>query len=238
MPSRCGRRCNATWTAFCDPARRTASGRTWRIEDLSPPWEFARSLLDGSRTACLKLGPGIDRGVLPPEAEVEWISDARTVVECAVWSGPGSIPGRRVAVVDGAELEVTGAGPVDVAPPGAYVWEPDGAVIRAGATDDLARQLGACRLDAGVAYLTSEDIASSSFAQAFAVREVLPWDERVLRRWVREHRVGTVEIKKRGLEVEPAELRRRLKPRGPEAVTIILSPTPTGAVAIIADRIR
>ena len=29
--------------AFADPARRTGRGRSWRVEDLSPPWSFVAS---------------------------------------------------------------------------------------------------------------------------------------------------------------------------------------------------
>lgn len=32
---------------FADPARRTAAGRTWRVGDFSPPWEFVVGLLEG-----------------------------------------------------------------------------------------------------------------------------------------------------------------------------------------------
>ncbi|WP_246227247.1 hypothetical protein [Propioniciclava coleopterorum] len=51
---------------FADPARRTGAGRTWRLEDLSPPWDFALGLLGAGRTAALKLGPGVPHRVLPP----------------------------------------------------------------------------------------------------------------------------------------------------------------------------
>ena len=33
---------------FCDPARRTDRGRSWRVEDLSPGWSFVLDLLDGT----------------------------------------------------------------------------------------------------------------------------------------------------------------------------------------------
>ncbi|MFV0453197.1 MAG: THUMP-like domain-containing protein [Propioniciclava sp.] len=222
---------------FCDPGRRSATGRSWRVEDLSPPWDFARGLLDGSRLACVKLGPGVDRGILPAEAEVEWVSDARSVVECAAWAGPGSRPGRRVAVVDGAELEATGRGAVEPSAPAAYLWEPDGAVIRARAVDDLAVQLNATRIDPGVAYLTSPTVAPTPFARAFRIRDVLPWDEKTVRGWLRHHRVGVLEIKKRGINVDPATVRRRLKPQGPESATLVLTPSPRGALAIVCEPI-
>ena len=53
---------------------------------------------------------------------------------------------------------------------------------------------------------------------------------------VREAGVGTLEIKVRGLDVDPAVLRRRLKPSGPNSATVILTPTPEGARAVVARR--
>ena len=60
---------------FCDPARRTATGRTWRVDDFTPRWRFVESLLDGSRIACIKLGPGLPHALIPDGVEAEWISD-------------------------------------------------------------------------------------------------------------------------------------------------------------------
>lgn len=221
---------------FADPARRTASGRSWRVEDLSPPWPFVASLLDGTRPACVKLGPGVPHAVLPPGADVEWVSDAGTVVECAVWAGPGLAGGARTAVVDGVELPGAGRPPADVGPVAAFVYEPDGAVVRAGLVDELAGLLRAHRVASGIAYLTADAALPTPFATCFRVLDVLPFDEKVLRAWVRERGIGTLEIKKRGLDVDPAALRKRLKPTGRASATLILTPTERGAVALVAER--
>ena len=221
---------------FVDPARRTGAGRTWRIEDLSPPWEFAVAVLTCGRPAALKLGPGVPRRVIPRDVEAAWVSDARTVVECSLFAGPTAVPGRRTAIVDGVLLHGDGAVAADVGPIGAYLYEPDGAVVRAGLVDDLAARIGARRLDPQAAYLTAEACVPTPFADLFAVTEVLPFDERVLRGWVREHRIGILEIKKRGLEVDPAVLRKRLKPSGRAAATLVLTPTPDGARVVVCTR--
>lgn len=224
---------------FADPARRTTAGRSWRVEDLSPSWSFVVSLLDGSRPACVKLGPGVPLSLLPDPVEAEWVSDGGTVVETALWAGPGTTAGRRRAVVDGIELvrdRVLAAPEVE----GVQQWlyEPDGAVIRAGLVPELARLLRAGRVDAGVAYLSAPWHLPTPFATAFEVIEVLPYDERALRAWARDRGVGTLEIKKRGIDVDPAVLRKRLKPRGAASATVVLTPTPEGARALVVRRVR
>ena len=224
---------------FADPARRTASGRSWRVEDLTPPWTFVAGLLDGSRPAAVKLGPGVPLSLLPADVEAEWVSDAGTVVECALWAGPGTRPGRRRAVVDGTELVRDHAlEPPPVTGVPAWLYEPDGAVIRAGLVPELARLLRATRVDDTVAYLGADWHLPTPFATAFEVLEVLPYDEKVLRAWVRDHDLGTLEIKKRGIDVDPAELRRRLRPKGRAAATLVLTPTPQGARALVVSRAR
>lgn len=222
---------------FADPARRTASGRSWRVEDLSPPWEFVVGLLDGSRMACVKLGPGVPHTLIPDDVEAEWVSDAGSVVECTLWAGPGAVPGRRAAVVDGVELTDTERGPVGVGEIGEFLYEPDGAVVRAGLVDEFAGLVRAERVHEGVAYLTAPWDMPTPFATVFAVREVLPYDEKVLRAWVRDHGVGTLEIKKRGLDLDPAALRRRLKPKGRATATVVVTPTPAGARVVVCERV-
>ncbi len=222
---------------FCDPARRTAAGRTWRVADLTPPWSFVETLLDGARVACVKLGPGLPLGLIGDTVEAEWVSDAGDVVEAALWAGPGLTPRRRRAVVDGAELARDAAA---VAPPvgpvGAYLYEPDGAVIRAGLVPAVAELIGGWRLHDGVAYLTASGLVPTPWAEAFEVLEVLPYQEKALRAWVRERRVGVLEIKKRGVDADPAALRRRLRPAGPHAATLVLTPSASGAAALVVRR--
>jgi ribosomal protein L22 len=109
-------------------------------------------------------------------------------------------------------------------------------VIRAGGVQVVGAQLGAALLDPKLAYLTADQLVGTPYATAFRVLEVLPYKEKVLRRWVKDHQIGTLEIKKRGLEVDPAELRHRLRPRGDLRATFILSRTVAGARVIVAER--
>lgn len=224
---------------FCDPARRTASGRTWRVDDFTPSWGFVESLLDGSRVACIKLGPGLPHALIPDGVEAEWISDQGTVVEVALWAGPGTVGGRRRAVVDGLELSRDEAlvAP-EVGELGEYLYEPNGAVIRAGLVPAVSELIGGWRIHDGVAYLSASRLVRTPWAEAFRVDDVLPYSEKRLRAWVRERRVGVLEIKKRGVDADPAELRKRLRPQGPNAATLVLTPTASGAVALVVSRCR
>ncbi len=120
---------------------------------------------------------------------------------------------------------------------GAFLHEPDGAVIRARLIGDVARSLEAGMLDPQIAYLTSDAALTSPFVQSFRVREELPTDVKALARALRERGIGTLEIKKRGVDVDPAALRTKLKLRGDDSATLLLTRVGTKRRAILADRV-
>lgn len=227
--------------AFCDPARRNDRGRVWRVTDFTPGWSLVAGLLDGRRTAGVKLGPALPHDLVPADAEAEWVTEHGDTVEVALWAGPGSRPGRRSALVradgDWPRLVTDPAAPsLPVRTIGRYLYEPVGAVIRSGGIAQLGQTLAAGLVDPHLAYLTGDAERSTPFATAYAVRATLPFDRRVLRRWLAEQHIGRLEIKQRGTTVDPARLRRELRPEGPGTAMLIVSRTPAGAIAVIAER--
>ncbi|MBX3095033.1 MAG: class I SAM-dependent methyltransferase [Cryobacterium sp.] len=232
---------------FLDPARRDGVRRLKNSADWSPSLEFAFGLGKTLPTG-VKLGPGIDRGLVPDTAEAQWVSVGGEVVELGVWFGALARPGiRRAALVisehDGqvssAELTAEADSPdVEVGPLGEYVYEPDGSVIRARLIGQLARELGATMLSEQIAWLSSSTRTETPFAARFRVIESLPFDVRTLKKLVAARELGTLEIKKRGVDVDPAELRKRLAPRGPNSATLILTRVAGRRTALLAERDR
>ena len=233
---------DAVWL---DPARRTAGhAETTRVgpQDYTPPLDWAFGLA-ASHPVGIKLGPAFDRSAIPADAEAQWVSADASVVELVLWFGVLARPGvRRAALVlrGGAAHELTATADApdeDVRPLGAFVHEPDGAVIRARLIGDVARSLDAGMLADGIAYLTGDEPATSPFVSTFRVRETLPADERRLGTALRERGIGTLEIKKRGVDVDPAVLRTRLKLRGDASATLLLTRVSGRRTAILADRV-
>ena len=227
---------------WLDPARRApARGGTRRLHDpeeydppLSTVVELASRLGRHGEHGPLgaKLGPGIDPGVLPARTETQWLSLHGQVLEATCWFGPLAAPGTRSSALvitrTGAHrLERTDDSPSDPSPGPLrdHLYEPDGAVIRAGLIGQLAAQLDAHTIDASIAYLTADHRHDTPFAKGYAVRDVMPFGLKRLISYLREHRLGVLEIKKRGTAVEPEELRRKLRPRrfGEESATLILT---------------
>ncbi|WP_394552939.1 SAM-dependent methyltransferase [Agromyces sp. MMS24-JH15] len=231
--------------AWLDPARRTTSGgRTRRLADAaeySPPLDFAFGLADRMPVG-VKLGPGTDRDVIPAGAEAQWVSVDGDVVELAVWTGSLARPGigRAALVIRGDEAaELVAAADSEDAPTGPlgdWLYEPDGAVIRARLIGDLARANGGWMLSDGIAYVTADRRFDTPFAHRFRVLDRLPTDERRLRQALAERGVGVLEIKKRGIDVDPAALRTRLKLRGDASATIVLTREEGRHVTLLVER--
>lgn len=233
---------DAVWL---DPARRTAGHtETTRVGagEWSPSLEWVFAL--GERMpAGIKLGPAFDRTLIPEACEAQWISVDGSTIELVVWTGAVARPGvRRAALVvrGGTAAELTASGDTADEPVrelGAYVHEPEGAVIRARLIGEVARTLQAGMLSPGIAYLTGDADLTSPFVQSFRVREKLPTDVKALGRALRERDIGTLEIKKRGVDIDPASLRTKLKLRGSAAATLIMTRVDGARVALLADRV-
>ena len=228
---------------WLDPARRSASTR--RLSDpadWTPSLDFAFGV-GATKPTGVKLGPGIDRDLIPDGAEAQWISVDRDVVELGLWFGAVARPGvARAALVIGehGSAELTAAADSEdagVGELGEFLYEPDGTVIRARLIGDLARDLGGSMLDPQIAWITADAAAATPFAQGFRVSETFSYDERKLKQALAARGIGTLEIKKRGIDVDPAQLRKKLALKGDRSATLILTRVAGKRVAILADRL-
>ncbi|WP_297408940.1 methyltransferase domain-containing protein [Naasia sp.] len=230
---------------FLDPARRmpdSSGGRRVGADEWSPSLDFCFATAERHATG-IKLAPGFDRGRIPEETEAQWVTVDGETVELTVWSGALARAGiTRSAVVLGAggsaELTAPGDSPDEpVVPLGRYLHEPAGSVIRARLVGRLARDLGAGMLSSGIAYLTGDAPASSPFAASFEVREVFPLDERRIARELRARGIGRLEVKKRGVDIDPATFRKRMALKGDAEATLILTPVAGRRSAVLASRL-
>jgi hypothetical protein len=227
---------------WLDPARRDGATRLSDPGDWSPSLDWAFDLAT-RLPAGIKLGPGIDRDLIPETSEAQWVSVDREVVELVLWSGPLARPGiRRAAVVLGAggisELSAPADSPdAQTGDLGEYLIEPDGAVIRARLIGDLARGLHGRMLDPTIAWITADEPPATPFGQSFRVLERMPLDVKTLKRELAARDIGTLEIKKRGVDIDPAEFRRKLSLAGDASATLVLTRIAGSRTAILVERV-
>lgn len=237
---------------WLDPARRTTSTsgttRLFDPEAFSPPLSFVEQLADRGLAVGVKMGPGIPHEAIPETAEAQWISVNGDVVEAGLYFNQLARPGvRRSALVVGPAgmNEITsavayepGAQDAGIGPVSGYLYEPDGAVIRAGLVADLARTMGARLIDEHIAYLCSDVPVHTPLARCYKVLEVKPFNVKALKAWVKASRIGVLDIKKRGISTTPEELRRQLltgSGKGPNKATLVLTRIGEDRVAIVVE---
>lgn len=215
-----------------DPARRSEGRRTYKPSDFTPPLD---ALLDvyRDRDLVVKCSPGTPFERLAFTGEIEVTSLAGEVREACLWSAGLAQPGvsRRATVLraDGSVEQITDAEPDDcpVAAAGRWIVDPDGAVVRAGLVRHYAARHGLWQLDPHIAYLSGDRLPPA--VRGFEVLRQIPFGERRLRQALTEMDCGAVEILVRGVDVDPAVLRPRLRLRGTRALSVVI--TRIGAAA-------
>ena len=222
--------------AFADPARRGGRGRVFDVEGWTPPWSWVLDLL--ARRSLVKVAPGIGHDLVPPGVEAEWVSDGGDVKEAVLWSPGLATTDRRATVIgDGGLATLTDEDDpgADVRGVGAFLYEPDGAVIRAGLVTAVAAGVGGGLVDEHIAYVTADGAFRTPFARGYRVLEHLPYREKQLRAALHERRIGRLTIKKRGVQVVPEELRKRLALKGDEAATLVLTRVAGQGTALLVE---
>lgn len=228
-----------------DPDRRPDGKRTVRPERMQPGLEVVEDLRKRQSNAAVKWAPATRLPSAWEEScELEWISRGGECRQLVSWCGElAERPGRRKATVLAADGSVLSsfAGEVEEAPVSngckRYVYEPDAALLAADLAGAIANRYQLERVSAATDYLTGDDLAANLAWAAFEVREILPFDEKRLRKHLRTQKIGRVEIKKRGVSLDPAGLQRRLRGPGDASITMLVTPIGGQVRAILANRV-
>lgn len=213
---------------WLDPARRRDSRRVSNPDEYSPPLSWLHTLK--AQSIGVKLSPAIDHALASQYgAELEFLSAGGECREALLWLGKLQMGDALRATV------LTPAGPQTLTgkadepgrrlpiATGAYLYEPDPAVIRAHLVGTLAAQLEATPVDPQIAYLLGDQLQTTPFATAYEVIERFPYGKKRLQDALTAHDTGRVIIKKRGFPQEPEEVRRSLKLRGTQEIIVVLA---------------
>jgi hypothetical protein len=177
----------------------------------------------------VKLSPGVDLDqVRDYPAALTFISVDGDLKEADLGFGPLSYFATHALLLttDGGEHHYHTDSLPDApptAPPRAWLCEPDPAIIRAGYVAPLAADVDGVQMDAQIAYFTTAAKPDSPWVRAWEIEDWLPFNLKKLRAYLRERNVGTVTVKKRGSPLTPEELTRKLKLKGEQSRTLVLT---------------
>jgi hypothetical protein len=231
-----------------DPDRRSGGRRTSSPLAGSPGPAAIERLLSSCPHAAIKFAPAAR---VPPDwetrSELEWISRGGECRQLVAWLGDlARAPGQRTATVvrlsgDGIDsTSITGLPnrPYPVVPAlDRFVFDVDPAVLVAHLKGELAAKFELSALSRGATYLTGPQSIHNAMLDCFEVQGLFPLRIRDIGAHLRQRKVGQIEIKKRGLDIDPQKLRRRLSPRGDEAATLLITPIAGRPAVILARRI-
>ena len=221
---------------YFDPARRELHGpkkattqRHFDPANFSPNYTFVLEQAKTKPTG-IKLGPGHDKRQIPTNCEAQWISVEGDLVELGLWFGKlarENIARSALLISATGQHEIvsaeTDSSNAELAEISEYVYEPDNALIRSGLIADFAKPLGLTLISPEIAYLSSSQKIFSPWLKGYKVIDNLVFDRKKLKAYVRENNIGILEIKKRGSDVSPEELRKQLAPKGEGAATLIVT---------------
>lgn len=214
---------------YLDPARRDVAGRKFDPKAFSPDFSFVLEVSSTAPTG-VKFGPGHPHDMIPSDCEAQWISVAGDLVELTMWFGKLKRDGiRRSALLTNAtgKYEITSATgarlDAEYGQLEEYVYEPDNAVIRSHLIGELAQKVEAHIFAPEIAYLTSAQRIDSPWLKGYRVLDNLVFDRKKLKAYLREKNIGVLEIKKRGSDVVPEELRKEMQLKGEGAATLIIT---------------
>ncbi|MEV0059957.1 class I SAM-dependent methyltransferase [Nocardia sp. NPDC050718] len=211
---------------IADPARRADGRRTYDPAKLQPPLPDLLAAYAG-RDIAVKSAPGLDFDRLGWAGEVEIVSLDGAVREACLWSPGLTEPGvtRRATVLDsrGGASTLTDAEPDDIPEraPGAWILDPDGAVVRAGLVRHYAAKHGLWQLDPQIAYLTGDTVPAG--LRGFRIEDRFELREKTLRQELSRRDCGSLEILVRGIDLDPDALRKKLKLRGSVPYTLVVT---------------
>ena len=234
----------ATQAVWLDPARRDQDRKSLTVQRLEPEM-FSPNLdyvFDAARKfpAGIKLAPGFPHELIPNDFEANWVSHDQDLVELTLWSAPLGKPGIRKAVmISDQVLEFVGSDVTAwIGPLGKFIYEPDVSLIRSHLIGDFANQNQLALISENIAYLSSDQLVESPWLKTYEVLEVLPLDVKQIKAYCTSNDIGVLEIKKRGVDITPEQLRPKLKLKGAGAATLILTKVGSARQAIVSRPIR
>jgi THUMP domain-like len=239
-----------------DPDRRPKGQTDWRLKDaeqFSPTLEQSLEMANRAKGAIIKLAPST---MFHPE---RWRMSSDSIDLTRCWLGNQSecrqqllLTGKlampksdtRLAVLcepSQTPLMIRGT-PIEDCKSrmevGSYIYDCHPVLIASQLQTSWAETVGARPVFGHLGYYTLDTHVDSPWAQAFEVVEVLPWDQRRVRRWLKEHHIGEVEVKKRLVELDANGIQKQLRGAGDQQITLLITRIGKQTRAIAARRLE
>jgi len=224
---------------FYDPARRTTDGnRIFNIDHYIPPVSLIYQLV--ADEIAVKLSPAVDLSQLEPYGgQVEFVSVNGDLKEAVLWKNRSTSRPLATLISDRIyHFEHDEDAEVEITEPKQWLFEPDASILRAGLVQNLALTLDATMLDDTIAYLTLDKHVLTPWGRYWHILDWMPFNLKKLRRYLNDHNVRTVTVKKRGFPMSPEEVIAKLKlKKGTESRVLVMTRWQGQPIVIICSEI-
>lgn len=225
---------------FFDPARRTEQGnRIYDVEHYIPPLSLIQQWENLPLMA--KISPGVDHDQISNyEGQVEFISVNGDLKEAVLHRNRGTLGLLATLLMDDNiyHFQREDDEPdIAIQEPSGWLCEPDPAILRANLVKDLAVTINGIMIDETIAYITTQTKPDAVWLRAWQIQDWMPFNLRKLRRYLRERNIGTVTVKKRGFPMTPEEVIQKLKLKGDNSCTLVMTRYNEHPIVIICNDI-
>ena len=211
---------------FIDPDRRPGTSRKIAPEDYSPKFSQILKLRDICPNIAVKLSPAIDykRLNIPSNSTLEFVSENGTLKEILLCMGTLSPENcERKAVLLPSELILKNSNvKIEIVEIQKYLFEPDPAIIRAGLVQELGSKIDYKLIDTKLALLTGSQISNNDFGKIYEVKQIIKYDIKQVRKYIRENDIGELIIKTRGFPESVEQFRKKIKLKGRNTVIMFI----------------
>ncbi|MEM6527307.1 MAG: SAM-dependent methyltransferase, partial [Chloroflexota bacterium] len=206
-----------------------------------PPLSLVRKWEPHYTPITVKLSPGIDVAQVEPyHASLAFYSVNGELKEAELAIAMFGSPITAVLFLPGMDepydyqREEPAEAPMAENPAG-WLNEPDPAIIRAGYVQHITNDYDGAMLDPTIAYFTTECKPDSVWVRSWRILDWMPFNLKKLKAYLKQRNIGTLTVKKRGSPITPEELESKLKLKGDNSLTVVLTRLHGNPIVIICE---
>jgi len=228
-----------------DPDRRPDEQRTTSVEWMRPSLGTLECLLQQSPGGIIKLAPASEVPDLWSETTCRlWVGDRRQCrQQLLIWGLPQFPPGYSGAVsLDASKETLPFLDKVQpyaelASLPDQFIFDFHPSLRAAGLSAAFANSLELAALGDVSGYMTGAEPIQHSLVDCYHVIETIAWDEKKVRKLLREKSIGSLVVKKRGCKgLDPNKLQLSLPDkRGDQQAILILAEVHKKQIAILVQ---
>ena len=244
---------------YVDPARRKNNKRILDPKQWTPPLDTVYEWLNYCPNIGIKIAPGTQYSHLHPDSETNWLSINGQLVEASMWFGKLKNHTGKTATVINTKQEkqplilkytfdnnaTNCQTQIDVTKiplqKNLYITQIDPAILRANGLSYIAKEINGKLISENISYLISnqenQNTKIQNIIKQLKIIDYCQLKPKKIDQMLQTHDIGTIEIKKKGTDIIPDSFRKKIKLKGKNKATLILTRYQSKHIALLAQNL-